>query len=532
MPEITTEDDIPLILRYGGGVNSRASEQDIEDIESAAGGKNYEIDPANLALRPRKPFDLLHTAPNGSEIRGFVNLVKTDGTSQILVQAGNTVYEYDPSSGFTASPVWSVNANARLRGRIEHNWGLTDKVLITDLELHEDVMEWDGTTLQDVTFSPSGTDLRAKYCIVEDERAIFANVYNNGSSFPHLLIASEISDYTTISVSDRPSSSLGTGDAFFLVSPDLRGFNGLVSAWGEIVFSTKDGTVYYLTGNDSTDFSINPIFARALPSGDETLTFIGNDVIYGKRGRIESLKDTDKLGETEADDLSLKIGDLIETYKDWTIVYNNRTQKAYCFPDGQSECWVFHKPVKDVGSGVSPWVKYDTKHDMAFQPTTVMNMIDPNNGLEYVFMGDSSGNVYRMEGTGTSGDAGSEQIETVHISKLVSMTKNEEMSNYNGYVRYRKNQAFNLEIVFQYAGQTAQNETRNITIEAAGGSYYGQALYYGGSVYYGQEFGGRLVQKKITQPGQGENFQIKTRVEGTKTFEVMEAGFRFYADNQ
>ena len=46
MPEITVEDDIPLILRFGGGVNSRASEQDIQQNESALGGKNYDLDPA------------------------------------------------------------------------------------------------------------------------------------------------------------------------------------------------------------------------------------------------------------------------------------------------------------------------------------------------------------------------------------------------------------------------------------------------------------------------------------------------------
>jgi hypothetical protein len=36
-----------------------------------------------------------------------------------------------------------------------------------------------------------------------------------------------------------------------------------------------------------------------------------------------------------------------------------------------------------------------------------MSMLDPSDGLEYVFMGDDSGNVYRLEGTGTTGDGGS-----------------------------------------------------------------------------------------------------------------------------
>ena len=86
------------VLRFGGGLNTRSSEQDINEIESSAGGKNYDLDPANFSFRPRQPIDLLHTAPNASEIRGAVNLLKTDGTSQILVQAGTNLYEWDPIS--------------------------------------------------------------------------------------------------------------------------------------------------------------------------------------------------------------------------------------------------------------------------------------------------------------------------------------------------------------------------------------------------------------------------------------------------
>ena len=64
--------------------------------------------------RSRGPFDEIGTAPNGSEIRGFATLLKTDGTETMLVQAGPTVYKWD---GTAFTNVGTVNQLAQLRKR-------------------------------------------------------------------------------------------------------------------------------------------------------------------------------------------------------------------------------------------------------------------------------------------------------------------------------------------------------------------------------------------------------------------------------
>ena len=93
----------------------------------------------------------------------------------MLVQAGDTVYEWD---GTTFASKGTVNALSRLRGHTWHNWQLDPAVvLITDIELQDVVMQWDGTTLSDVAFTDengaSYTPFKAKYCLIQDERAAY-----------------------------------------------------------------------------------------------------------------------------------------------------------------------------------------------------------------------------------------------------------------------------------------------------------------------------------------------------------------------
>jgi hypothetical protein len=127
-------DDGSVSLKFGGGVHSRASEDEI-DVRECKEGQNFRLDLQNTEYRPRPPFDLVGTVPNGAEIRGFACLLKTNGSVSTLVQAGGTVYEMD--SDYNFSTVGSVSSTAQLRGRLEHNWQLDDKVLITDLNLQQ-----------------------------------------------------------------------------------------------------------------------------------------------------------------------------------------------------------------------------------------------------------------------------------------------------------------------------------------------------------------------------------------------------------
>ena len=136
-------DEDAKILRFGGGINSRSSEDQVDPLECTA-GENFILDPGNGEFRPREPYDLVGTVPNGAEIRGFATLLKADGTVTMLVQAGATVYSWDGAATFT--DVGTVAATAKLRGPKEANWALADKVLIADINLVDDVQEWDGTT--------------------------------------------------------------------------------------------------------------------------------------------------------------------------------------------------------------------------------------------------------------------------------------------------------------------------------------------------------------------------------------------------
>ena len=533
MPKGLKKDDLSVILNFGGGVHSRATEEDI-DIRECSDGQNFELDAQNMEYRPRKAFDKLGTATNAAEIRGFANLIKSDGTVSILVQAGATVYALTGAALNTFTSKGTVAATARLRGRIEHNWQLANKVLITDLALLEEVREWDGTTFQAVTFANSNPpEFRAKYCLVSKERAFFANVWET-IAIPHMIVGSERGDYTTITVSDRPSSALSEADPFYLLQPDLRPINGMVESFGKVITSSdNNGSMFVLTGESAQEFYFDELFPRSGASGEESVTYVGNDIFYGRHGRIESVAASDKFGDVEQNDLSNDISDKIIDLKNWTSVYNSRTQRVFFFPDNSSDAWVYHKPLSSVGSDgvpLSPWIKYKTIHATDFQPTAIMNMIDPNDGLEYIFFGDSTGNVYRMEGTGLS-DGGTASIRTERLSKLVIAPLNAKVYNVQGWVKWRSiTQATTLILRFEYAGENVFNEEITITLPATSNiNYFGGGGYFGGDLYFGSKFTGRLTRRKFAVVGQANEFQIRATVISTSRFRINQIGLQFEA---
>jgi len=525
MPKKKEQEENTLVFRFGGGLHTRASEDQINPLE-AADGKNFNLDPIDHSFQNRKPFDLAGTAPNASQINGFVSLLKSDGSVSFLVQAGTTVYEWDGLTSFVSKG--TVTSGAKIRGRLEHQWQLTDKVLITDLGFVHPVMEWDGTTLQNVSFTNEAAGafgtFRARYCTVQNERAIFANVHSNGTDSEHLIVGSKRGDYTQITVSNRPSSSLSNLDPFFVVQLDNRYINGLIEAFGTTITSSLNGDMFKMTGTNAQNFQIEPLYPRSGASGNESVTYVGNDIVYGKVGAIESVASTDQFGDVETNDLSASIYDKVKTYKDWTIVYNSRTQRVYCFPDDVSECWVLHKPM--IGQPVSPWSKWTTTHPMAFQPTAVMNAYDPQDKLEYVFMGDTFGNIYRLEGTG-SGDGGTYDITCERLTGMVRIPSDASMYNIDGWIIYRKNVAATVTLRFEYAGISVFNETITISIPADTSGIYWGGFYWGGG-YWGSKFAGRLTRQRFGVPGRSTEFQVRITVEGSTDFEIQEIGFRFY----
>lgn len=512
------QDDNTLTLRFGGGIHTSASEDEINDRE-AADGQNFALELENRFLRNRAPFDLLGTAPNAGSIRGLINLLKSDGSTAMAVQAGNTVYSWD---GTNFSSIGTVSVASRLRGRLEHNFQIDEKVLITDLSLIEPVLQWDGATFEALPTN-LGSSFKSRYCVVENERAMFANVESNATATPHLLVASKRSDASVISVSDRPSSSLGLDDPFFIPISDLRAINGLELAFGKIVMSTQKGSIFELLGSDATDFSLVPLYPRSAASGEEALRYIGNDMMYAPAGRIESLIATEKFGDVQSDDLSIPISDSINGFDDWTIVYNQRNQRVYLFAKDVSEAWVYFKDLAKLE--VSPWGRWKTTHASSFQPTAIMNMLDPVDGLEYVYFGDGVGNFYRMEGSGST-DGGTAAIRTNWLSKLFSAPGDADVYDIEGWIAYRKNVAATVTLTFEFAGHEVYDAPITITIPAiANRPVFRNGLYFRDENYFRVAFGQRLSRQPVPVDGSSSSFQV--RVVSEDAIQILEIGLVF-----
>lgn len=522
-------DEQAEVLRFGGGQNSRSSQDQIDPLECTGGSKNFILDPGNGEFRPRKPFDHLGTAPNGKEIRGFATLLKADGTVSMLVQAGPTVYKWD-GSAFTI--VGTVNQLAKLRGPRESNWALGDKVIISDLNLKEEIQEWDGTTFQETTFittdgsSPFGA-LRARYCVVENERAFFANIHDNGADFPHLLVSSQRGDYTVVSSSDRPASALGDDAPWFLPVPQLKPINGLAFAFGVLAISQDNGAFEKLIGSSAKDFAIDKLHHGSGASGRESVAATSNDIVYGSPGRIESLQSTDKFGDVEFDDLSFKISTDISDFANWTTIYNPRFKRVYCFPENQQECWVLFTDF--IGTNLSPWAKWTTTHQLSFAPSAVMVCRDPLDGLEYTFMGDAAGRLYRLEGSGTSGDGGTDSVESKRTSRLFSAPLDAKAFNINGWLQYRKlATSDDIRMRFLFSGEHPHDSEQTLTTTAVTfDTPYGGAVYYGGNFYYGPKQLNRLIRRIFGVPGQANNFQVELSIDSSNNHSITEVGFRY-----
>jgi len=514
-------DSSKLVIKFGGGINSAASEDDISDGECST-GQNFVLDFNNKNLRPRKSISKLGTAPNDSEIRGFVNLVNANGDSSILVQAGSTVYNWSSAIGFVS--VGSVPSSAKLRGHNHHYWPLDDIVFITDLNLASPVLVWNGGTLSTMTHTLGG-DFKAKYCWVDNERVRFGNVVS-GTAVPHMVVTSKVSDYTTLSITNKPSSALGTDDPYYVLTPDLRPVNGMLGFFDSVAISTEKGSMFKISGLDSADTTIISYYPRSFASGLESMTFAGNDIVYGRTGRIESLYSTQNYGDVATDDLSSMIKDQITDKSDWMSVYNSRTQKLYFHSGSDQEIWQYSKDVSM--QEISPWVKLVTNNNFSFNPTAMAVMVDPRDGLEYTFMGDRQGNLYKIEGELGFKDAGESDITTIWRSKLYKIDNQMIGRTFTGYISYRSGQDTTITIKILFAGSTPQNSECIVNLKGStGGEYFGDTVYFGGPIYFGTAFEGRFRREQFTPDGGSEEAQIEISHTGSVDFEINEIGFNF-----
>lgn len=537
---IATNDKV-FRIKFGGGINSRADEADIDPAE-CADGENFDLDIDSNMFRRRGSVQRVATCPNGLAVRGLIQLVKSDGTRSVLVQAGGTIYEWDgTATGFTF--VATCSPAARLRGPIEANSVKDNKVLIADLELVEKVKTWDGTTFEDLAHNLSGGVFYARYITVADERAYYANV-RSSTDTPHLLVASARDAFGTLTTANRPSSSLGVGDPFFLPMPNLRPVNGLVAALGVIVLSTFEGEFYRLTGDSSQDFQLKMLSAATGSVGDEGMAFAGNDIIFSRHGAIESLAGTDKFGDVETDDLSRWILPSIRNVRSFFVGYSPRFHKVYCIPRNGGRIHVLHKSFVDqraqklaTGEGIlsqggvpklSPWTRWTTQHSFNFEPTAAMRMYRPGDGLEFMYLGGNDGSLYQLEGD-SGADPDSTAIIAERRSGILELPPGVSF-DVSGWVRYRQLFASTLTLTLEWGGINLFDRSIDVALAAASNApVWGGGSYFGGAYFGGSFDGGRLARKPLSIPGSGEHFQVLASVTGSSDFGIEEIGLAFKA---
>ena len=519
----------PVVLTFGAGINAQKRSVDIDDTE-CSDGQNFDLNFQQQSFKRRRAFDLVGTATNGLEIRGFAQLVKRNGTITTLVQAGQQVYSWNGSSTFTA--VGTVSPATKMRGPRSHNSLLDEFVIITDLNKATILKKWDGTSFTDFDHSLTGTSVYAKYCRIHKERAFFANV-TAGSATPHIILASEIGAVRTLSSTNRPSSALGLDSAFFLPSLDLRPINGLEQAFGAFFISTESGSLQQLSGENAFDFKFESLYEGSAIAGAEAMVGIGNDVLFGLPGRIESLSGTLEFGDVQTDDVSLWITPFLANTTSWTLVYDRRTQKVFCFPNDQAACYVFHKSLWSKGlESPSMWSRWVTDHAMGFQPTAIMAMLDPVSSQEVVYAGDLAGRIFLLDGR-SGQDGGNTDLSSNRISKIFRLP-DAQVFDIEGHLLTRKEFSATVTLTFQFAGSGIFDQA--ITIPLTANTDFGvyddasaDYSFYNDRTFYSSAFSGRLSRYPWRAAGQASHAQLKVEVEGANEFEIDEISFRFRA---
>ncbi len=530
--------EISYRMRFGGGIHSLKNIEAIDALECVE-GSNFRLGLDDDDFSGREPFDKIGTAPNGAEVGGLIEHIQNDGTTTELVQAGGNVYSFDGDSTFVL--VGTCNAGSRLRGGRFSTSAIDGFVIITDLDKLTVVKNWNGTTFADLAHNLGG-QFFAKYCLIDHERAFYLNAKAGATDTPHLLLGSgrgttsSTSAVATLSVANRPASSLSVGDPFFIPMPNMKPINGVVNAFGEFIISTENGDLFKLSGTTAKDFEIDSLLGFSGAQGDEPLINVGNDLLYGRHGKIDSVIGIQAFGDVETDDVSRWIADEIENVTGWQTAFNPRTKKAYFWPELGNEVYVFnndmHNPLasqRGAVSGLSPWSKFTTTHGNQDFRTKVGTLIRrPTDKIDVVQFGGPAGEIYQFGGTGSQ-DGGDSNIAVERLSGAIEIPHG-ELLDFKGYIKWKKAAAITVTITFEFSGEGIFNESITVSLPAIiGGSYFGGDAFFGGDVYFGVQFEKRLSRVVFDGPGRGDLCQIRVSVTGDKEFSINEIGFRFKA---
>ena len=505
-------------FQFSGGIN------ELNDINIASteaiSGQNFELGLGNTKLKPRKPFDLVGTTTNAATINGILQLTTRAGSTTTLIGSGADIYAWDGST-FTYKGV--INAASELHS---FDWPLDESINIVDRNLYTPVSTWDGTTFSTLTHGIAGvTNLYAKYGVVANGRTVLANIKTDSTANPHMIIFSEFEDTENFDITSRSGfSGFTTGDEpFYILTPDLKPVNAMLFFMDLLIISTEDGKLFKLVGDDSTNYRWDDFYVRSSAIGNNSFVNAGDDVYYMRSGGvIESLKATDTYGDVGTDDVSLRVRDTVKDATGMRAVYDQTNRKIYFFLT--SQVIVLFKDLLPTEN--SPFSIYKTTHDSGFQTNAAEYVKSPVTGKYTVLFGDSLGNIYDMNGTGTSGDAGTDDIVMTRGLPLQEFSYSNMLQ---GRVFYRKIAECTLKVEFLWGDESNTTEVqmtlKSPTTGAVNNNYFG-GIYYGEPSPDQQYFGEGVitartpVSKGFSAIGKGSSVSVTLSITTSENYEI------------
>lgn len=379
-----------------------------------------------------------------------------------------------------------------------------------------------------ITFEKS-VDLYAKYAIEHENRIWLFNIQDvNGATTslnPHMMLVSEFEDVDSFDIATRAGTATATGltgnEAFYMLTPDLRPINGVVKFLNTLIISTIDGGLFRITGSSPADFQIVPFYAGSAATGQETMSSIGNDVLYmTSAGDIESLSSTDRFGDVKADDVSRFIHDELRDLDDAITVYNQDLQKIYLFVT--DKVLVLDKGILLKKPNISPWSVYRTSHNNSFNACAVSYIRKPGSNQYDIYWGDHYGGIFKMNGTPGNGDAGIYDLITYRKTRLIRETPS-EFINQLGKVEYRRRGIADLIVTFTYDGSGVNSSVRiplRDTQTTGNPNFWSGDAYWGGDYYWdeGEVVEDVISKKNFSPTGKGEGFFIECRLNTSVNF--------------
>lgn len=508
--------------------------------------------------RPRAAYWSLDDVLAITNLDKTCPLYKWDGTTVSRLKTGLTVGSAQSvtsltCSGSTATAITSAHGYSTgdlvtIAGANETEYNGEHQITVSDADTYTYTMTCSTTPATGTITGDKGVELKAKYAVVSNGRIWLFNVTADNSATPSMVLVSafeDIEDYdnSTRGTAQDPGGSAAANDAFYLLSPDGRPINGVAEFFDIIVFSTVEGKLFKITGDDATNYAIEEFYPGSSVEGEEAIVNIGNDIVYFRRGKVvESLSSTDRYGDVATDDLSYWIPTSAQALCEPRTVYDSEKQRVYFFCDTMGGVMVLDKTFwlnqKQDGEGrrLSPWSKYTSVMDNELATRCAVEMRTPGTttAAKTVVWGDDAGNIYDFNGTAGQGDGGSASVNMVRKSKVIADvdTNNELMI---GRVEYKRSNAVTFEMTFNWADEYHQ-ETVEVPLKGSFG--LGGANFWGGEIYWNEGVGdlpdlstsvfwnqGRVVDDQISSvgfsaPGKGSAFILEIQISDTADYLV------------